>query len=103
MSIFPRVVKRGKDKFVTLHMHVENHGKEGVLGTIKFVVINPSGKKKEIKDNVKIEKQSKIDKYYRYLIRKNAVIGRYLVDAKFLYKGEEARSETYKTDFFEVV
>ena len=103
MSIFPRIVKRGKDKFVNLHMHVENHGKKVISGTIRFVVVSPSGKRQKIEEKVIIKRRSKVDKYYRYSLRKNAIVGRYLVDGRFFFKGGQTRSETYKTDFFDVI
>lgn len=103
MSIFPRIVKRGKDKFVNLHMHVENHGKKAISGSIRFTVISPSGKRKKIEEKVTIKKRSKVDKYYRYPLKKNAIAGRYLVDGIFFFKGGQIRSETYKTDFFDII
>ena len=103
MSIFPKIVRRRRDKFVNLHMRVENHGEKAISGKIKFLVISPRGKKKKIEEKVTVQKQSKIDKYYRYPLRKNAIVGRYLVDGRFFFKGGQTKSKTYKTDFFDVI
>ena len=102
MSIFPKVIQKGKNKSVTLHMHLENHSKKNISGCIVFVITDPKNKKRKIKEKVIIKGLGKIDKYYNYFIRKNSPVGRYNVDGRFYFEKEEVRSETYKTDFFDV-
>lgn len=84
-------------------MRVENNSKQSIYGTIIFTVVNPSGKKNKIKDDVFIKKLTKIDKYYQYKVRKNTKAGRYLIDGRFIYPEGQVGSETYKTDYFDVV
>lgn len=103
MSIFPKAIKKGKDKFVTLHMHLENNGKNDISGDIVFVIVTPNGKKEIIKEHVTLHGLVKINKYYRYTVSNNAILGRYYVDGRFYFNGTEVRSETHKNDFFDVL
>ncbi len=103
MSIFPRVIDREKDKFITLHMHIENNGDENIRGMIKFIITTPNGEKKKIEDRVLIKKRTKENKYYKYKVKKNMIPGRYYVDGRFFFKGGQVRSKTYKTDFFDII
>ena len=102
MSIFPKVIRRGKRKLVTLHMHLENMGEKDINGQIFFNIIDPCNINKVIKDKIKLKGLSKINKYYKYPVEENAPVGRYYVDGKFRFGREEVQSETHKNDFFDV-
>jgi len=103
MSISPRVVVKDKDKFVKLHMHLENSSQDEIYGRIVFVIIDPKKRKTKIQEKILLECLSKIDKYYNYEIKNNVLLGRYIVDGNFYFSEGKVRSETYKTDFFDVV
>lgn len=103
MSIYPRIIEKGKIKPVTLHMRVENNNKDNISGRIVFIIIDPKNKKKKIEEDVTIKGFNKIDKYYAYLIKENALVGRYLVDGRFYFGGKYIQSKNYKTDFFDVL
>ena len=103
MSITPKIVKKGLNKSVKLHMRVENKSKKNISGQIVFIITTPTNKKEILKDTVIVKKLSKTDKYYDYLIRKNNPIGRYYVDGSFNFDKQKVQSETYKNDFFDVL
>lgn len=103
MSIIPKIAKIGKNKFITLHMHLENKSKKDISGRIVFVITNPKNKKEKIEEEIMVKDLSKVDKYYSYSIKKNSLVGRYNVDGRFYFGKEKVRSETYKTDFFDVL
>lgn len=103
MSVFPKKLIKGKDKFVTLHMHVENKSNNDISGRIVFVIINRNRKVKKIQESVLVKSFSDIDKYYKYNIKSNLLIGHYKVDGRFYFGRFCVRSETYKNDFFDIL
>ena len=44
MSIFPKKLVKGKDKFTTFHMNICNNSNEDVNGQIRYKIIMPNGK-----------------------------------------------------------
>ncbi len=105
MSIFPKKLIKGKDRFTTFHMKICNNSDEDVNGKIKYKVIMPSGKIDEFYLN-RIEKvgaKSELDKYDKYYIPKDFPIGRYYVNGTFEWGGINILSETNKNDFFDVL
>jgi len=102
MSIFPKIIKKGENKSVTFHIHLENKTKKDIAGEIVFTITDPKDKKEKIREKVIIKGLSKIDEYYNYPIKKNAPVGRYYVDGRFKFEKDEVRSETYRGDFFDI-
>ena len=103
MSVFPKKIVKGKDKFVTLHMHVDNKSGNDVLGKIVFIILKRNKKIKRIEENVLVKSFSSIDNFYKYNIKRNFLIGRYRVDGRFYFGKYHVRSETYKNDFFDIL
>jgi hypothetical protein len=102
MSIYPKLVIKGKIKKVTLHMRVRNYSSKSVKGTIVFRVKRPDGKTDVLKRRVTVTPKSSVDKFLKYSIEKKP-IGKYIVDGRFYFDKTYVRSSTWKNDFFEVV
>lgn len=102
MSVFPKIIIKGKNKFVVLHMHVENNGNKNVEGKILFIIADPRNKKSKIEKKISIKGLGSVDKYYNFPIKKEILLGRYKVDGRFYFGKSYVRSETYKNDFFDV-
>lgn len=103
MSIHPRIIKVSDIKPVTLHMRVENNNEKSLSGRMVFIITDPNKKNEKIEELVTIKALDKIDKYFTYKLRKNPLLGRYFVEARFHVGDESILSENHKTDFFDVV
>ncbi len=105
MSIFPKKLIKGKDRFTTFHMKICNNSNEDVCGQIKYKVIMPNGKIDEFNLNrtEKIEANSELNKYDKYYIKEDFPNGRYFVDGTFEWNDMNILSETNKNDFFDIV
>ena len=104
MSIYPRRANKSKDKSVTLHMKVINNGNYEITGQIRFTITLPNYKSEYIELNQveKISPRSEIDRYYYYSISDITEIGRYYVNGRFFWNGEDLISETKDNDYFDV-
>ena len=104
MSIFPKRLIKGQDKFTTLHMRICNGSDEQIEGKISYKIIRPDGKI-DIMDFARIKKidaDSEINEYDKYYIKEDYPIGRYYVEGRFLWNEEDILSDTNETDFFDV-
>lgn len=105
MSISPRVLKKGKNEFTVFHMNIKNNSNETIIGKIKYEIRKPNGKIDIMTiDRVEyIRGFSEINEYDEYHIGKDVEIGRYFVDARFVWGEESVLSETNKNDYFDVI
>ena len=105
MSIFPKKLTKGKDKFTTFHMKICNNSNEDVCGQIKYKIIMPDGSSEQFDLNriEKVKAKSDLNKYDKYYIKENFPIGRYFVEGTFLWDGMNILSETNKNDFFDII
>ena len=104
MSIFPKKLIKGQDEFTTFHMKICNNSDENIEGKINYKIIRPDGKIDEMNFEriEKIESDSELNKYDKYYIKDNFPTGRYYVEGRFLWNGENILSETNENDFFDV-
>ena len=104
MSIFPKKLIKGQDEFTTFHMRICNGLDEDIEGKINYKIIRPDGKidTMNFERIEKVEADSELNEYDKYYIKEDYPIGRYYVEGRFLWNGEDILSETNKTDFFEV-
>ena len=104
MSIFPKKIIKGQDYFTTFHMKICNNSDEQIDGNINYKIILPNGNVDELNPNriEKIEAHSEINEYDKYHIKESFPIGRYYVEGRFLWNGENILSDTNETDFFDV-
>lgn len=104
MSIFPKKLIKGKDKFTTFHMKICNYSNKNIEGKINYKIIRPDNKIDEIHfDRIeRINSNSELDKYDKYYINNNFPIGRYYVEGRFLWNGKNILSQTNENDFFDV-
>lgn len=105
MSIFPKKLIKGKDRFTTFHMKICNNSNEDINGQIKYKIIMPDGKVNEFDLNrtEKIEANSELDRYDKYYINTDFPVGRYFVDGTFWWNDTNILSETNKNDFFDII
>lgn len=104
MSIFPKKLIKGQDEFTTFHMRICNGLDEDIEGKINYKIIRPDGKI-DIMNFERIEKveaDSELNEYDKYYIKEDYPIGRYYVEGRFLWNGEDILSDTNETDFFDV-
>jgi len=99
MSIYPKIVEKGKTNKVTLHMQVTNNTTRKIYGTIKFEIKRPDRMKESIKKPVTLPPKASINRYFKYDI-KGKPIGKYIVDGGFYWDGKSVKSLTQKNDFF---
>lgn len=104
MSIFPKKLKKGQDDFTTFHMKISNNSNENIEGKINYKVILPNGEVDEMSFEriEKIPAKSEFNQYDKYYIKPKNPTGRYYVEGRFYWNGENILSETNKTDFFDV-
>lgn len=104
MSIFPKRLIKGKDEYTTFHMKICNNSDENIEGKINYKVIMPDGQIDEMyfERIEKIPANSELNKYDRYYIKPKNPTGRYYVEGRFFWNGENILSETNETDFFDV-
>lgn len=104
MSIFPKKLVKGKDEFTTFHMKICNNSDENIEGEINYKIIMPDGYTDELlfERVEKIPAKSEINKYDKYYIKPKHPTGRYHVEGRFLWNGENILSDTNETDFFDV-
>ncbi|MEK7172662.1 MAG: hypothetical protein AAB723_01455 [Patescibacteria group bacterium] len=103
MSIFPKIIKKGTDAPIVLHMHVKNDSQNDLSGHIFFTILDPENKKQVIKDRIRVPALGEVDKYYDYHVARDAPIGRYYVKGEFCFGKEKVLSETHKNDYFDVI
>ena len=105
MSISPKVLKKGKDKYTTFHMNIANGSDEDIEGYISYKITMPNGKidVKEFNRIEKIKANSEVNLYDKYFINKEAVVGRYFVDGRFFWENQNILSDTNKNDYFDVI
>lgn len=104
MSIFPKKLIKGQDEHTTFHMRICNGSEEDIEGKISYKVIRPDGRI-DIMNFERIEKveaDSELNEYDKYYIKEEYPIGRYYVEGRFLWNGEDILSDTNETDFFDV-
>ena len=104
MSIFPRKLIKGQDEFTTFHMKICNNSNENIEGKIYYKIFMPDGKIDEMKfeRTEKIVAKSEFNRYDRYYIKPKNPTGRYHVEGRFLWNGENILSETNGTDYFDL-
>lgn len=105
MSIFPKILTKGKDTFTTFHMKVCNNSDEAVEGQIKYKIVMPDGKIDEMNLNrtEKIKVGCELNRYDKYYIKENYLTGRYFVNGTFCCNGMSILSDTNKNDFFDII
>ena len=104
MSIFLKRLIKGKDEYTTFHMKICNNSDENIEGKINYKITMPDGQidKMYFERIEKIPAKSELNKYDRYYIKPKNPIGRYYVEGRFFWNGEDILSETNETDFFDV-
>lgn len=104
MSIFPKKLIKGQDEFTTFHMKICNNSNENIEGKINYKIFMPNGSVEEMsfKRIEKISARSEFNQYDRYYIKQKSPTGRYHVEGRFLWNGENILSETNETDYFDV-
>jgi len=102
VSIYPRIIEKVILNRL-LYMCVTNNNKDNISGRIVFIITDPKNVKKKIEEKVTIRGFDKIDKYYSYPLKKNALSGRYFVEGRFYFGKESILSENHETDFFDVL
>lgn len=104
MSIFPKILKKGKDEFTTFHMRICNNSDEDIEGKINYKIMMPNGKVDEMSfDRIeKVEADSELNEYDKYYIKDDFPVGRYYVEGTFLWDNINILSETNENDYFDV-
>lgn len=104
MSIFPKILKKGKDEFTTFHMRICNNSDEDIEGKINYKIMMPNGKVDEMSfDRIeKVEADSELNEYDKYYIKDDFPVGRYYVGGTFLWDNINILSETNENDYFDV-
>lgn len=104
MSIFPKKLIKGQDEFTTFHMKICNNSDENIEGKINYKITLPDGNIDELSfERVeKIAAKSEFNQYDKYYIKPKNPTGRYHVEGRFLWNGENILSETNETDYFDV-
>lgn len=104
MSISPKVLYKGKDKYTTFHMNICNGSDEDIEGYISYKITMPNGKIdiKEFNRIEKIKANSEINLYDKYFIEEDFVTGRYFVDGRFFWEDQNILSDTNKNDYFDI-
>lgn len=105
MSIFPKRVIKGENKFTTFHMKICNNSSENIIGQIKYKIFMPNGQVDEfyINRNEEVRAKSELNEYDKYFIKDDFVIGRYFVEGTFEFDGMNILSETNENDFFDII
>ena len=104
MSIFPKRLIKGQDEYTTFHMKICNNSNENIEGKINYKVTWPNGQidEKCFERIEKIPAKSELNQYDKYYIIPKNPTGRYYVEGRFYWNGENILSETNETDYFDV-